>query len=153
MFREKYQNSVLFETSLGVLTSTVPSHFFPGFSQTTWPERSSLVPVPPIQEVIASLVLSCLVSFKNKLGNADLQWLGVKPCYKDCNVQYEKAGRCCRGGKKFLTQLFHLMLVTKPSPPTFLTFPPLIFFQSFFPSYTSGFNSTKFFLICKIETS
>ena len=73
--------------SRGVLSSPVPSRFFqfyPGFSRTTGPETSGLVTVPPIREVIASLVLSCLIS--NELKNANhylaLQTLAAKKLKK-----------------------------------------------------------------------
>ena len=46
----------------------VPSQISPGFSWATGPENSSLVLVPPIQEVGSGLVLSRL---KKKLWNAD----------------------------------------------------------------------------------
>ena len=54
---------------------TEQSRPVPNFSQiflSTGPEKSSLV--PPIREMIASPVLSCLAS--NELGNADLQRRG-----------------------------------------------------------------------------
>ena len=75
----------------------VPSRtiFFPQFSQTTGPETSNLVMVPPIREVIASLILSCLIS--NELGNADLYLKSTRGCSKGswnqlqtCFVQFKK---------------------------------------------------------------
>ena len=73
----------------------VSSHFFPGFSRTTGPETSSLVTVPPIWEVIASLILSCLIF--NELRNADLYLKPTRGCstgswnqLQTCLVQFKK---------------------------------------------------------------
>ena len=53
-----------------VLSCPVFSRIFPILSQTSGPETGSLVKVPPIREVIASLILSCPIS--NKLKNTHI---------------------------------------------------------------------------------
>ena len=55
----------------------VPSRLFPGFSRATGPEKSNLVPVPPIREWHSSLILSRL---KRTWGNADL-WFYSQLCF------------------------------------------------------------------------